>query len=99
MDVKAAVARAKELLSEAFASEEIHPPTLEEVWLDEAKEAWSVTLGVRRRQKSVSVLSDIHHGEIDPLGRRIRPEYKVVVLESHSGKLLSIRDRSFVEAA
>ena len=48
MDAKQAIALAKRHLTDLFAEELTSPPTLEEIWLDEAKNEWSVTLGVRR---------------------------------------------------
>ena len=82
MDVKLAVAIAKEHITELFGEEEILNLGLEEVELDD-EEFWRITIGFSRPwNKNVgSVLS----------GENSR-SYKIVVLSKKDGHVLSVKD-------
>jgi hypothetical protein len=95
MDVSEAVKRAKTEFLSVFSNESTYPPTLEEVWFDEEKAAWNVTLGLRRGAEHAGALQNF----LDPSWRRHRPEYKFVILADDDGRLIAIRDREFVQAA
>ena len=85
MNVKQAVASARQHLIEVFSDEIASPPTLEEVWFDDDERQWCVTFGLKR--------SKIGGG----FGTIVLPfDYKVVRLADTDGKPISIRDRSVV---
>ena len=73
MDAKVAIALAKQHISEVFADELTSPPTLEEIWFDERKQEWFVTLGIRRPSNHVE-----RDPWLDPLSGKTRtvPDYK-----------------------
>ncbi len=85
MEVKQAVAAAKLFLVEVMGDEPIDPPTLEEVWLEDKKTLWRVTLGVRRKLPPESAAGR--------LGLSQLPDYKTVTISNRDGKLVSIRNR------
>lgn len=93
MDARQAIAQAKEYLSKVFADELTSPPTLEEIWFDEKKKEWFVTLGVRRPSNHTE--RDVWR---DPLGGKIRtlPDYKVVRISEKEGRLPKVVDREAV---
>jgi hypothetical protein len=85
MDVKQAVASAREHLIEVFSGEIASPPSLEEVWFDDDEKQWCVTFGLKRTKASGG------------FGSIVLPfDYKVVRLDEADGKPISIRDRSIV---
>jgi len=88
MDVKQAVATAKAHFNIVFADEEIGDPTLEEVWFDERRKVWCVTIGIRRDVPSRSLL--------EPFTRQSQIYYKTVRISDKDGKPLSIRNRDDV---
>ena len=79
MDVKVAVLAAKKHLQNVFDGEGIKPPSLEEVWLDQRKHEWCVTLAIRRPGGTFAGLN--------------LAEYKTVRLRDSDGSLVSIRSR------
>ena len=91
MDAKVAIALAKNHVAEMFKDELTAPPTLEEIWLDDRRDEWFVTLGVRRPTNYV---------ERDPFrlpaGGRTVPDYKVVQIANKDGKVASVRNRETV---
>ena len=83
MDVKQAVSSARSHLVEVFSDELVSPPTLEEVWFDDAEGQWCVTFGLKRSRPGAA------------LGALVLPfDFKVVRLAEQDGKPISIRDRS-----
>mgnify|MGYP001156639380 CR=1 FL=1 len=82
MKAKEAVAAAKKHLIEIFSGEDIEPPTLEEVWLDNEDKTWAVTFAVRRKRSALSVT--------DRLGLR---DLKVVRISDKDGSVVAIRDQ------
>ncbi|GMG81289.1 hypothetical protein LNKW23_05020 [Paralimibaculum aggregatum] len=47
IDVKQAIAIAKEYAKEIFEDEGLGAPSLEEIWFDDEKNEWCVTVGLR----------------------------------------------------
>jgi hypothetical protein len=85
MNVKQAVASARQHLVEVFSDEITSPPSLEEVWFDDDESQWCVTFGLKRSKTSTG------------FGALVLPfDYKVVRLAATDGKPISIRDRSVV---
>lgn len=81
IDAKEAVRLAKMHVVEMFADElrgGPHPPSLEEIWLDELDRVWCVTVGLRDMAIMVPSLS--------------KPTlYKTVRIDAESGELKSIK--------
>jgi hypothetical protein len=94
MDVKQAVAVAKQYLTEVFSDEATTAPTLEEVWFDDKTSVWHVTLGVRRPT------NHIERDRFDVMGMTSRqvPDYKVVLVSDKKGTAISIRNREKIRA-
>ena len=88
MDVKAAVALAKEKIKDLFAEEAIKNLGLEEVDYDDAKHIWRVTVGFSRPwdepQNALAVLA----------GQQAysRRAYKVVHIDEDTTKVLSVKN-------
>lgn len=83
IDVKRAISIAKAYAREVFGEELESPPTLEEVWYDETRGEWLVTVGIRHR----------HEMRLGPAGREMRQyaDYKTVRVSAKDGKPLSIK--------
>lgn len=86
MDVKQAIATAKQHLSDVFADEMMSPPQLEEVWFDDSEQHWCITLGFWRKPTAPMV------------GSFANRDYKVVRLSEANGKPVSIRNRELSAA-
>ena len=85
MNVKEAIATARDHFVEAFAEFEKQKPSLEEVWFDDTSGYWHVTFGLQR-QGTKSFM--------DPLATLSSTTiYKVVELSDKDGKLISIKVR------
>lgn len=93
MEVKQAVAVAKKYYEDVFSE----AASLEEVWFDDSRDVWCITLGVRRRlirEKSPSIL--------EPFGQspaREALDYKIVRVNDKSGAVESVRLRENERAA
>ena len=89
MDVKLAVATAKQHIAELFAEEEILNLGLEEVEWDELEKFWRITIGFSRpwNRNVGSVLS----------GENSR-SYKIVILNDEDGRVLSVKDWNISKA-
>ena len=89
MDVKQAVATAKQHIAELFAEEEILNLGLEEVEWDELEKSWRITIGFSRpwNRNVGSVLS----------GENSR-SYKIVILNDEDGRVLSVKDWNISKA-
>lgn len=85
MDIKQAVVVAKNYLIDVLSDEAVELPTLEEVWFEDKKGHWQVTLGVRRK-----FASDTAAGR---LGLSFVPDYKTVTISDKDGRVVSVRDR------
>ncbi|HWA23561.1 MAG TPA: hypothetical protein VG735_14295 [Caulobacterales bacterium] len=79
MDVKTAVALAKDYIKQIFAEEGIGDLGLEEVMFDDRQGVWQITLGFSRAWDRNPVLPP-------------RREYKVVAV-AEDGKVLSVKHR------
>jgi hypothetical protein len=95
VDAKTAIAAAKAYVATVFAGEISSAPTLEEIWLDEQNDAWSVTIGVRR---SSNFVERDRPEFLDGFGVRQRsmPDYKVVRISRKDGTVQSVLNRELV---
>ena len=93
MDAKEAIGIAKQLVADVFAGELTSPPTLEEIWFDDKKDEWFVTVGLRRPTNHVE-----RNPLLDPMALRSRvvPDLKVVRISNKGGKIPKIIDREVV---
>ena len=82
LDVKEAVQKAKEYISEVFADETIRGVRLEEVALDEGTHIWQVTIGFHR----------MVDGFLPALAAEERA-FKVVQIDDRSGRVVAITHR------
>jgi hypothetical protein len=86
MDVKEAVAVAKNYVQELFVGEHL---SLEEVWFDDAKKNWCVTIGFRReRLANQGAISEWSNA----LGGRYQMHYKTVRVFDKTGKVVSVKN-------
>lgn len=90
MDVKEAVAIARNYFENVFEEEGIGKATLEEIWFDDQKDEWCITMGVRRQLPTSTIL--------DPLRRETLVDYKTVRISDKDGKIVSVKIRD-IEAA
>ncbi len=90
MDVKEAVAKAKQYASYVFAEENPIGLGLEEVVHDEADRSWNITVGFSRA--SVGTASTATHAFINALSGTQRI-FKVVKVAEADGRLISITNR------
>ena len=89
MDVKTAVAQAKQHIADLFADEAIENLGLEEVDFDASKGVWNVTLGFSRPW-------DQPRGALAAIaGQSIyaRRAFKVVQIDDAAGTVLSVKTR------
>lgn len=91
MDVKEAVARAKQHIADLYADEQISNLGLEEVEFYEADKTWSVTVGFSRPWDSIRNVVTAISGDVTP-----RRSYKVVKISDASGGVLSVKAREKV---
>lgn len=90
MDVREAVAKAREYISDVYAEEEIRHVGLEEVRFDDATNAWKVTIGFFR------AWSEIAPSPLQMLGDRSnwkRRAFKVIQIDDGSGRVVSMTHR------
>jgi hypothetical protein len=88
MNVKEAVALARQYLGEVFAEEKIADLSLEEVEYDDAQHLWSITLGFLRPRKNVT------QGAVAAvLGTLHQREYKIVRINDNNNRLVAIKNR------
>lgn len=91
MDVKEAVARAKQHIADLYADEQISNLGLEEVEFHEPDKTWSVTVGFSRPWDSVRNVVTAISGDANP-----RRSYKVVKISDANGGVLSVKAREKV---
>ncbi|MYD64700.1 MAG: hypothetical protein F4X26_01680 [Chloroflexi bacterium] len=92
MDVKEAVAVAKDYVGDLYAGEEIADLGLEEVEFDDVSNEWSVTIGFLRPWNRT--LPDAL-----ALARRASARsYKVLRIDDDSGEVKSLKDRILAPA-
>jgi len=85
MEAKEAVATARTYFGDLFAEEGADRARLEEIWFDETKDEWCVTMGIRRSGTSSSAL--------DPFQRTPYVDYKTIRISDKDKKVLSVRIR------
>jgi hypothetical protein len=90
MDVKEAVAAAKQFIAELFAEEKISRLGLEEVEFDEQEGEWRVTVGFTRAWDAPAALLSITQ-QLNP-----PRSYKVVRISDSTGTALSVKNREGV---
>ena len=95
MNVKEAVSRAKDYVSDIFANEEIEELGLEEVEFDSEANCWSVTVGFARpweKKRETNSLSFL-------ASNALRRTYKVVLINANDGSVTSVKDKRLQTAA
>ena len=95
MNVKEAVARAKEYLADVFVDEQISNLGLEEVEFDYDDSVWLITLGFSRPW---NVSGGGALSAVASLGLSGPRSYKVVCIADANGQLISIKNREPVAA-
>ena len=85
VDVKQAIATAKQHAGEIFADEGLTDPTLEEVWFDHSTGEWFVTVGFRPGSV-VRMPKQFRY-----VGNRVI--YKIVCIDGETGEPKSIKVR------
>jgi hypothetical protein len=88
MDVKQAVAKAKDYVQELFGDEQISNVGLEEVEFDDSAKTWKITIGFNRPWDEPRNV----FGAIAQANRPTR-SYKVVLINGFNGEALSVRNR------
>jgi hypothetical protein len=88
MDVKEAVAAAKQHIRELFAEEAIENLGLEEVEFNDQAREWQITLGFSRPWNIPS---------LNPFADQRSRSYKVVRISEQTGKVISVKNRETVE--
>ena len=93
MEANEAIAIAKQFVADAFSGELTSAPTLEEIWFDDKKDEWFVTVGLRRPTNHVE-----RNTILDPMAMksRIVPDLKVVRISNKAGKIPKIIGREAV---
>lgn len=87
MDVKEAVALARQYLQAVFSEERIENLGLEEIEYDDNQHVWSITLGFSRPW-------DYSHGAVaTALGVPKKREYKIVKIDDKNKKTFAIKNR------
>ncbi len=79
---KQAIKIATEYVRDLFSGEGGRSPTLEEVWYEDLEHVWSVTVGIRHRNETVSRLTFETRRSVD---------YKTVRVSAKDGKVLSVK--------
>ncbi len=97
MDVKAAIAIAKDYLKDVYADEQLSNIGLEETEYNEATKRWSITLGFSRpwntpRTRAQEVLESM--GAVTSLRRTLK-----IVTIGQDGAVVSMKNPSPAEAA
>lgn len=90
MDVKEAVGKAMDYLTDMYQIDQFKDVLLEEVDLSEDNKFWNVTIGFTRRQETTS------GGPMATLigqSTEFRREFKVFQIDSENGALRSMRTR------
>lgn len=92
IDVKQAVAIAKEHIRDVFGEDGGASPTLEEVWLDEDEDTWNVTVGIRQnavRSANVGGAAKYHMRGATFYDR----DYRVVRISAVTGHPIAVKMR------
>ncbi len=91
MDVQEAVQMAKEYINKIFETENIQWVGLEEIVFDDASDSWKVTIGFSRAWGLVPTVSAA-------VGDRSARVFKVVQIDDHTGRIVSLTDRALLNA-
>lgn len=97
MDVKEAVRKAIDYVTEMFADENILHVGLEEAVFDESENAWRITVGFFRTWDAIRGVGELLEGKRDFAAWK-RRSYKVVRIDDKTGKVLSLTHRALVAA-
>ena len=98
MDLKEAVRAGRVFIDEVFADEDTSDTRLEEVEYDGREEAWNITFSFLRPTGTVSTTDVLLPSGPSKGTRNVRRDYKVVTVDSSSGRATSIRHRSLETA-
>lgn len=98
MDVKEAVKKAIDHVTEMFANENILHVGLEEAVFDESENAWRITVGFFRTWDAIRSVGELLEGKRDFAAWK-RRSYKAVKIDDETGKILSLTHRSFEAAS
>lgn len=90
MEVKEAVALAKQYVYDVFSSETISNIGLEELEFDDDKDIWSITLGFSRPWQTQGIQNALV-GLTSP-----KRDYKVIRISDKNKKVLSVKNRETV---
>jgi len=89
VDVKEAVAKAKDYTADLFAQEQLSDLALEEVEYNEPSNEWLVTLGFSRPwDKPYFTVKGLP-------APRLPRSYKIVRVSDSSGRVISVKNREF----
>ena len=88
MDVKEAVAVAKDYLTNLYTGEDITNLGLEEVEFDELADQWCITLGFARPWERTALRRALSAGD-----RIVARAYKVLRIDDDTGEVQSLKDR------
>ena len=97
MDVKEAVRAGKAYIDGVFEDEDTSDTRLEEVEYDNGEHAWNITFSFLRPTGTMST-ADALLPALSKGSRNVRRDYKVVTVDSSSGRATSIRHRSLEPA-
>ena len=96
MDVREAVNKAREYISDVYAGEEIQGVGLEEIRFDDAENFWKVTIGFFRSWDRDAPSMGQRIRELQgaaPVDRR-RRAFKVVQIDDESGRIMAMTHRA-----
>ena len=89
IDVKQAIRAAAAFVAEIFSDEKLLDVRFEEVELTEDEKTWLITLSLLRKQKATTGLADAW----SDAGGRMEREYKILAVESETGRVRSMKIR------
>ena len=86
MELKEAVKKAKEYISDIFSEENVKNIGLEEIEFDERNNLWKITIGFHRPwQERENLLSSFE--------KKLFRDYKVVTVDNETGEVKSVKNR------
>ncbi len=96
MDVKEAVRTARKYTAELFADDGIENIGLEEVVFDDAEKAWKVTFGFSRPWDRVEpgLAAELKRAATGAHLEWKRRSFKVVQIDDHTGRVVSMTHRT-----
>ncbi len=97
MDVKEAIAKAKQYVRDVFSDDSVSNIGLEEVGFDEHENNWLITIGFFppwQVDGSAGHWTRIVRGESEsPRDRAMRRAYKIVTISDNTGNVVSVKNR------